>query len=969
MTLSRPSTSTAPHQATVSLSGFVESFTEPALLIDPSSHRIACANNPAHKLFGRSPEKILECRCNDLFFMCEPVDCPFSQNARQVDYSRCQVLGAEGQICGHVDRTVRTVKIAGRPFFLHVLDPETGQDSKESEIRDKDLRWDALFENTSDACALFHPRPENQPGHHQFNFLLVNPAWERLTGRKASELVGKSLAQCTTHEDRFWLDTMEEVARTKLATRTTGFSAALGKWLTVRIFPVSGQYLGATFQDFTPLEEKERQIRSSEAFYRRVVEDQTDPVVRFSADLKISFANRTFANLFGWAPETLVGFPILSLASGTARDIVLQIPEKLSAQSPTFSTVFPDSYRGKTKWFQWNFFGFFDKDETLLEVQAVGRDVTNFRRNEEELKKQESEFRDLVEEGSALFLRMDREGTLTYANRNYMEFFGFDKDELIGREFFSILPPERQEAARHAFTRLTLDTPFKTEDHRVVGEDGKVYWQRWTDLAIFDQHGRLTGYQSVGFDITPLKNACEAIEAQHEGLETLFNESPIAMCIVDDFRIQRINPAFTRLFGFSEAEALGRRIPDLITPPDRAADDVDEIRRHLESGQPLVRERVRCRKDGSLVNVEVIITPSRLGPGKRDCFGFYLDITSRKKLEQNLRIHSFIAEKSPVVFFQGEADKGLPLKYLSKNIDLFGYEAEELMNNPIPLNSLVHPEDRPRINREVKKADRAEQLDRQHVYRLRTREGEYRWVSEKNRRVKSSDGEKMEVVGVLFDETERILAEQRLRESHRLLEESLENLQQGWVDTIRVLGKIVEFKDPYSQGHHYRVAHLAVAIAQNMGLSEEQIGEIQSAGLVHDIGKVYVPSDYLGRPGRITVKEFRLVKEHARVGAELLKNIHLPWDLSKIVLQHHERLDGSGYPNGLKGDQILLAARIIGVADVVEAMSSHRPWRAALGTEAALGEILTHSDIKYDSRVVAACINLFREKGFVLPEP
>ena len=195
-------------------------------------------------------------------------------------------------------------------------------------------------------------------------------------------------------------------------------------------------------------------------------------------------------------------------------------------------------------------------------------------------------------------------------------------------------------------------------------------------------------------------------------------------------------------------------------------------------------------------------------------------------------------------------------------------------------------------------------------------------------------------------------------------QQHLEQLQDSLEDTVRAIANIIEIRDPYTAGHQSRVADLAVAIAKQMGLSDEQVHGIHLAGVVHDLGKIQVPAEILSKPGKISDIEHSFIKTHAQAGYDILKDIDFPWPIAQMVLQHHERLDGSGYPQGLKGEAILLEARILSVADVVEAMSSHRPYRVGLGIEAALEEITRQRGTHFDPQAVDACLALFREQGY-----
>jgi len=209
------------------------------------------------------------------------------------------------------------------------------------------------------------------------------------------------------------------------------------------------------------------------------------------------------------------------------------------------------------------------------------------------------------------------------------------------------------------------------------------------------------------------------------------------------------------------------------------------------------------------------------------------------------------------------------------------------------------------------------------------------------------------------DITDRKQAEQKLIET-------LDRLRKAFGATVQVLVSAVETRDPYTSGHQIRSADLARAMATERGLPQDRIDGIRMAGSIHDIGKMSAPAEILSKPTKLSELEFAIIKEHAQKGFEMLKDVESPWPLAEIVYQHHERIDGSGYPRKLKGEEILMEARILAVADVVEAMASHRPYRPAIGLDAALAEIENNKGTLYDADAVDACLRLFREKGFKL---
>lgn len=204
----------------------------------------------------------------------------------------------------------------------------------------------------------------------------------------------------------------------------------------------------------------------------------------------------------------------------------------------------------------------------------------------------------------------------------------------------------------------------------------------------------------------------------------------------------------------------------------------------------------------------------------------------------------------------------------------------------------------------------------------------------------------------------------RRKHAEEALRQSFERLQSTLEGTIQAMAMTIELRDPYTAGHQHRVDELARAIARELGLPEDDLQAIRTAAVLHDIGKISVPAEILSKPGRISEIEFGLIKAHPQIAFDILNQAGFPSLVAQIVLQHHERMDGSGYPSGLKGEEILLGARILAVADVVEAITSHRPYRAALGISRALEEISEYRGVKYDPEVVDACLRALSDKGF-----
>jgi PAS domain S-box-containing protein/putative nucleotidyltransferase with HDIG domain len=218
--------------------------------------------------------------------------------------------------------------------------------------------------------------------------------------------------------------------------------------------------------------------------------------------------------------------------------------------------------------------------------------------------------------------------------------------------------------------------------------------------------------------------------------------------------------------------------------------------------------------------------------------------------------------------------------------------------------------------------------------------------------------------GAARDVTGQKRAEAQRQASDTQLQQTLQKLRRAMGATIRAITSTVEARDPYTAGHQQRVANLARAIGTEMGLGESDVDGLRMAGSLHDLGKINIPAEILSKPGHISEIEFNLIKTHSQIGYEILKDIEFAWPVAEIVYQHHEKMDGSGYPRGLKDGQIILPARIIAVSDVVEAVASHRPYRPALGVDCALQQITEKKGIHFDPQVVEACLRVFQEKGF-----
>lgn len=457
-----------------------------------------------------------------------------------------------------------------------------------------------------------------------------------------------------------------------------------------------------------------------------------------------------------------------------------------------------------------------------------------------------------------------------------------------------------------------------------------------------------------------LSDAAGTLRAAELRYRTLFNNDHTVMLLIDpaDGRIVDANPAAEKFYGWTRDELLAKRVSD-INPMGEA-----EIRTELERALKKQRQEFHFhhrKSGGDIADVVVYTNPVEI-EGRRMIYSIIHDETRRVRAEQALQASEvryeelFAANPQPMWFFDEET-----LRFLAVNdaaVSHYGYSREEFL--AMTIADIRPPEDIPRLQQTLANHTAERQnLSHAGVWRHRRKDGSEIQV-EITSHVMDYNGRPARVI-LVNDVTERLRVQERVAEYVNRLEHAM-------TGTAAAIAQIMDLRDPYTAGHERRVGVISAAIAGEMGLSESTQRGLRIAGDLHDLGKITVPVEILSKPARLSPNEFELIKLHPEKGYEVLKGIDFPWPVAEVARQHHERMDGSGYPRGLKGEEILLEARILAVADVVEAMSSHRPYRAGLGIDKALAEVETKSGRCYDPAVVAACLRLFRDKGFRIPD-
>lgn len=439
----------------------------------------------------------------------------------------------------------------------------------------------------------------------------------------------------------------------------------------------------------------------------------------------------------------------------------------------------------------------------------------------------------------------------------------------------------------------------------------------------------------------------------------LFEDLPLAVALrAADGQFVQANAAMAALFGYDSPAAF---LAAMAQSPEQYYLDQgsrDELQ-HLLANDGAVsgRQTQVLSRDGFVFWVEESARKIRSLDGDTFYFGYVRDITSEKSSKWAL---AEAEEKYRSIF--EHAVEGLfqitPAgRFVTVNASLsrmLGFPSPEAMTERPDgaVTIFARPEDWRFLDATLRSVGVARGLEAE----LLRPDGSGLWVSLHVRAVRDSLGEPVLYEGSMEDVTERRRSQEQLRHSLRVTRSLFHQ-------TVISLGKTVRFRDSYTAGHQDNVARLAEAVARRLGLSEDTVTGIRVAGELHDIGKINVPVRYLCKPGRLTGLEWEFMKQHAAMGYEILRDIEFPWPVAEIVHAHHERLDGSGYPRGISGDDIRLEARILAVADVLDAMASNRPYRPALGLDTALEELTKHQGTLYDPTVVAAMHGLARDGG------
>jgi PAS domain S-box-containing protein len=598
-------------------------------------------------------------------------------------------------------------------------------------------------------------------------------------------------------------------------------------------------------------------------------------------------------------------------------------------------------------------------------ILAIMIDLTSRKLSEKAQRESEEKYRTILDSTEESYYEIDLAGNLTFFNDSTCSLLGYSREELMGMNNRQYTDKETAKKVFLAFNRVyRTGEPTKELDWQIIRKDGTRRYIEQSASLQKDSSGKPIGFRGIIHDITERKQAEERLRHSEEKYRLLADHVKDQVWLMDlKLNITYISPSVEKLTGYTLEELKLLTIDKLLTPTsyEEAINlyltELNDALAAPQSYKRLMEIECVC-KDGRTVWIEStfsFICDEDGKPVSVLCEG--RNITERRHMEDFLRKseenfrHSL--DNSPLGV-RIVAEKGETIYANKAVLEIYGYDSFEKLRNAA-LQQHYTPESYANFQLRKEKRLQGEAGPSEYDISIMKKNGDVRHVHVFRKEI-FWNGQKQSQV-IYHDITERKKAEDKLNKT-------LETLRRSIRTTIQVLGVASEARDPYTAGHQRRVADLARAIATEMKLPQEIIEGIRMAGAIHDIGKISIPSEILCKPIVLTDLEFSLVKAHSQYSYDIMKDVESPWPLADIVYQHHERVNGSGYPRGLKDEDILIEARILAVADVVEAILSYRPYRPALGLEIALSEIENNAGIFYDHAVAKACLKLFREKGF-----
>ena len=690
-------------------------------------------------------------------------------------------------------------------------------------------------------------------------------------------------------------------------------------------------------------------VDEARRYAESIVETVREPLLVLDADLKIISANRNFYRTFKVTPDETIGSFIYDLGNKQWNIPKLQelleevLPEKEAFDDfevvHTFQDIGHKTMLLNARQIYW-------KDTGAKTILLAIEDITERRKLEEA----HNNLAAIVESADDAIIGKDLAGIIVSWNRGAEIAYGYNAKEVIGKSISLLIPPGHPKEYKELLTKRSSGELIKNYETQRMRKDGKIVDVSLTISPVKDTSGEITGDSIIVRDITERKRLESLLLDSEEQYRRLFETASDGIVLLEkrEGKITHANPATEKMLGYTKNESIGSKLQDIGVMLDTS--DFQTTMQNLNKSGIINYRNVKVEtKSGQHIDTEIyLVDRAKLVQCN------IRDITERKLAKEDLKQaeerYRSIFENAQEGIFRSTPD-GKMIMANQAMAKMFGYASpKELITGitDVARQHYVNPEDRRKLKEMIEEHGFIKGYEAQ-LYR---KNGSIVWISITMHAVRDEKGHILYYDGIDEDITNR--------------KENTERMRKALGATVRAIAVTVETRDPYTAGHQRRVADLSRSIATEMKLSVDQIDGIRMAATIHDLGKISVPADILSKPKKLTDIEFSLIKTHPQSGYDILQDIDFPWPVARIVLEHHERMNGSGYPNGLTGDNILLESRIIAVADVVESMGTHRPYRPSLGIDAALEEIEKNRGTLYDDAVADACLRLFRERGYQL---
>lgn len=747
------------------------------------------------------------------------------------------------------------------------------------------------------------------------NFLGLNIA-DNISGRKIAELLDKPIAEQIIEKLKHLYEYRIEIVYDLKCNDQQGKEY----YFNVRYIPISDiknhlAYVIGIATDVTDKIQVENLLRLKEVRYEEMIENQQEMICRWLPDTTLLYVNRAYCWFQGMTRDELVGRRFIDFLTDLQQEKFLEKIKKFTLQLPTM--VYEQQVTNghdKLTWLQWRDTAFFDEDGNLIEVQSVGRDITQSKDKEIYLLDRYRVLQNEVDEKSA---RLDiHEQDLRQLQ---------EKNHILANEL-----QRKQEYFTAVFESSIFSALIINKEMEIILGNARLHFELCLPNEI------LLGKKITDYIHSDDRDNFLQVLEDHSGganIEIRLNTRlGMRYCLANVFCINDFDEI---ILAFK-----------------------DVTKKHELAEQLFFQSQFQDLLDEVFLQCQTISNNNQL----KKFINKIADSIATLLAISHCHIKLYANNKMWLLQYPDQ-DAG---EYIN-NTYIYNYWLNHLKNNAMYYvnNDSVTSV----IEREILDYYGMVSILILPVFHENKMAGYICLGSEDNQ-----EWSQFVLKGLKLISETITLALGRVRlysqldaansMNQSIHEESVERLKKTFTQIVSSLTTALKARNPYTAEHLRKTTYLAMAIAEKMGLAEDSRQAIYLAGSIHDIGKLVIPVDILNKSGDLTTDEYNIIKYHCQAGYEITKEIDFPWPISQIILQHHERLDGSGYPQGLQGDDILLEARVLAVADVVEAMCSHRPYRAALGEEAALNEIMKYKGILYDNEVVDACIELFAKEDF-----